>query len=101
MTSITGRGRDVGGAGRAMRGRTRVSATVIAGMAGLLVRTLVTCLQYRTIEDTSTKLYRREMPKRPRWLAERHQHVWQAYLHMNPHLSAALEDQLERDAGLS
>jgi DNA-binding MarR family transcriptional regulator len=41
------------------------------------------------------------MPKRPRWLDERQQHVWQAYLHMNQHLSAALEDQLERDAGLS
>ena len=37
----------------------------------------------------------------PRWLDERQAHVWQAYLHLNQHLYAALEDQLERDAGLS
>jgi DNA-binding MarR family transcriptional regulator len=37
----------------------------------------------------------------PRWLDEREQRVWQAYLHMNQHLFAALEDQLARDAGLS
>jgi DNA-binding MarR family transcriptional regulator len=38
---------------------------------------------------------------KPRWLDERQQHVWQAYIHMNQHLIAALEDQLARDAGLS
>jgi DNA-binding MarR family transcriptional regulator len=37
----------------------------------------------------------------PRWLDERQQHVWQAYLHLNQHLSATLEEQLVRDAGLS
>jgi DNA-binding MarR family transcriptional regulator len=36
-----------------------------------------------------------------RWLNERQQHVWQAYLHLNQHLYASLEDQLLRDAGLS
>jgi DNA-binding MarR family transcriptional regulator len=38
---------------------------------------------------------------KPRWLDEREQHVWQAYLHVNQHLYAVLEDQLVRDAGLS
>jgi DNA-binding MarR family transcriptional regulator len=38
---------------------------------------------------------------KPRWLDERRQHVWQAYLHLNHHLYATLEDQLVRDAGLS
>ena len=36
----------------------------------------------------------------PRWLDERQQHVWQAYLHMNQHLYAFLEQQLVGD-GLS
>jgi DNA-binding MarR family transcriptional regulator len=36
----------------------------------------------------------------PRWLNERQQHVWQAYLHMNQDLYAFLEQQLVRD-GLS
>jgi DNA-binding MarR family transcriptional regulator len=38
---------------------------------------------------------------KPRWLDDRQQHVWQAYLHLNQHLFATLEDQLVRDAGLS
>ena len=38
---------------------------------------------------------------KPRWLNEREQHVWQAYLHLNRRLSATLEAQLLRDAGLS
>jgi DNA-binding MarR family transcriptional regulator len=38
---------------------------------------------------------------KPRWLDERQQHVWQAYLHVNQRLYATLEDQLVRDAGLS
>jgi DNA-binding MarR family transcriptional regulator len=38
---------------------------------------------------------------KPRWLDERQQHVWQAYLHLNQHLYATLEDQIVRDAGLS
>jgi DNA-binding MarR family transcriptional regulator len=37
----------------------------------------------------------------PRWLDERQARVWQAYLHLNQHLYATLEDQLTRDAGLS
>jgi DNA-binding MarR family transcriptional regulator len=37
----------------------------------------------------------------PRWLDERQARVWQAYLHLNQHLHGALEDRLERDAGLS
>jgi DNA-binding MarR family transcriptional regulator len=37
----------------------------------------------------------------PRWLDERQQHVWQAYLHLNQHLYAFLEQQLTRDSGLS
>jgi DNA-binding MarR family transcriptional regulator len=36
----------------------------------------------------------------PRWLDERQQRVWQAYLHLNQHLYAFLEQQLVRD-GLS
>jgi DNA-binding MarR family transcriptional regulator len=36
----------------------------------------------------------------PRWLDDRQQHVWQAYLHLNQHLYAFLEQQLVRD-GLS
>ena len=38
---------------------------------------------------------------KPRWLDDREQHVWQAYLHLYQHLYATLEDQLVRDAGLS
>ena len=38
---------------------------------------------------------------KPRWLDDRQQQVWQAYLHLNQHLYATLEDQLMRDAGLS
>jgi DNA-binding MarR family transcriptional regulator len=38
---------------------------------------------------------------KPRWLDERQQRMWQAYLHMNQHLYAALETQLVRDSGLS
>jgi DNA-binding MarR family transcriptional regulator len=37
----------------------------------------------------------------PRWLDERQQRVWQAYLHMNQHLFAFLEQELARDSGLS
>jgi DNA-binding MarR family transcriptional regulator len=36
----------------------------------------------------------------PRWLDDRQQHVWQAYLHLNQYLYAFLEQQLARD-GLS
>jgi DNA-binding MarR family transcriptional regulator len=38
---------------------------------------------------------------KPRWLDEDQQHVWQAYLHLNQRLYAALEDHLVREAGLS
>ena len=38
---------------------------------------------------------------KPRWLDQRQAHVWQSYLQLNQHLYAALEAQLERDAGLS
>jgi DNA-binding MarR family transcriptional regulator len=38
---------------------------------------------------------------RPRWLDDRQQQVWQAYLHLNQHLYATLEQQLVRDSGLS
>ena len=51
-------------------------------------------------DDASTKLYGSWMVK-PRWLDERQAHAWQAYLHMNQHLYAALEDRLLQDAGLS
>jgi DNA-binding MarR family transcriptional regulator len=37
----------------------------------------------------------------PRWLDERQARVWQAYLKLNQELYGALEDQLQRDAGLS
>jgi DNA-binding MarR family transcriptional regulator len=37
----------------------------------------------------------------PRWLDERQAQVWQSYLNLNRHLFAALENQLERGAGLS
>ena len=56
--------------------------------------------QYRMFDDTSTKLYGFGVTK-PRWLDERQAHAWQAYLHMNQHLYAALEDRLLSDAGLS
>ena len=36
----------------------------------------------------------------PRWLDDHQQHVWQAYLHLNRHLYAFLEQQLADD-GLS
>jgi DNA-binding MarR family transcriptional regulator len=36
----------------------------------------------------------------PRWLDDRQQHVWQAYLHLNRHLYAFLEQELGGD-GLS
>jgi DNA-binding MarR family transcriptional regulator len=49
------------------------------------------CQQSRTIPPVA----------KPRWLDVRQQQVWQAYLHLNQHLSATLEDQLMRDAGLS
>jgi DNA-binding MarR family transcriptional regulator len=61
---------------------------------------LLTRLQYLRIDDSSTKLYGSGVA-RPRWLDERRAHVWQAYLHLNRRLYAALEDQLEREAGLS
>jgi DNA-binding MarR family transcriptional regulator len=38
---------------------------------------------------------------KPRWLDERQARVWRAYLSLNQHLYAALEDQLVRDAGRS
>jgi DNA-binding MarR family transcriptional regulator len=76
-------------------------------MAGMAINSwsegkqdLMTRLQYENVDDTSTKLYRSGVPK-PRWLDERQQHVWQAYLHMNQRLYARLEDRLVRDAGLS
>ena len=56
--------------------------------------------QYQMIADASTKLYGAGMGQ-PRWLDERQQHVWQAYLHLHQRLEARLEDQLLRDAGLS
>lgn len=38
---------------------------------------------------------------KPRWLDDRQQHVWQAYLHANQDLYAFLEQQLTRESGLS
>ena len=40
------------------------------------------------------------MVAQPRWLDDHQQHVWQAYLHLNRHLYAFLEQQLADD-GLS
>jgi DNA-binding MarR family transcriptional regulator len=37
----------------------------------------------------------------PRWLDQRQQQVWQAYLHLNQHLYAFLGQELVRDSGLS
>lgn len=37
----------------------------------------------------------------PRWLDNRQARLWQAYIHMNQHLYATLEEQLTRDSGLS
>ena len=37
----------------------------------------------------------------PRWLDARQQRLWRAYLDLNQHLSALLEDQLLQDSGLS
>jgi DNA-binding MarR family transcriptional regulator len=45
-------------------------------------------------------LYRFEVAK-PRWLDERQQQVWQAYIHLNEQLYACLEQGLVRDSGLS
>jgi DNA-binding MarR family transcriptional regulator len=44
-------------------------------------------------------VYRSEVPK-PRWLDQDQQRMWQAYLHMNQDLYAALEDELD-GSGLS
>jgi DNA-binding MarR family transcriptional regulator len=33
----------------------------------------------------------------PKWLDDRRQHLWQAYLHVNQHLYALLEQELARD----
>jgi DNA-binding MarR family transcriptional regulator len=38
---------------------------------------------------------------KPRWLDDRQQRLWQAYLHMNQYLYALMEQQLVRDSGLS
>jgi DNA-binding MarR family transcriptional regulator len=38
---------------------------------------------------------------KPRWLDERQQHVWRAYLDLNQQLYALVEDRLVRDSGLS
>jgi DNA-binding MarR family transcriptional regulator len=47
-------------------------------------------------------LYRSGVAKtKTRWLDERQQHMWQAYLHMNQNLYAALEDQLAHEGGVS
>lgn len=51
-------------------------------------------------EDASTKLYA-SVVVNAQWLDERQQQVWQAYVHLNWHLPAFLEQQLVRDAGLS
>src|SRR5438309_3381803 len=59
----------------------------------------MTRLQYPTFDDTSTTLYRSPVTQ-PRWLDDRQQQVWQAYLHLNQHLYAFLEQQLVGD-GLS
>jgi len=59
----------------------------------------MTRLQYPTFDDTSTTLYRSPVTQ-PRWLDDRQQQVWQAYLHLNQHLYALLEQQLVGD-GLS
>ena len=37
----------------------------------------------------------------PRWLNNRQAAVWRAYIHMNEHLYATLEDKISRDSGLS
>ena len=60
---------------------------------------MVTRQLYRKFDDTSTKVYDDHVSQ-PRWLDEHQQHVWQAYLHLNQHLYAFLEQQLVRD-GLS
>jgi len=59
----------------------------------------MTRLQYPMFDDTSTTLYRSRVTQ-PRWLDDRQQQVWQAYLHLNQHLYAFLEQQLVGD-GLS
>jgi DNA-binding MarR family transcriptional regulator len=73
-------------------------------MAGMAInsspertRTLVTHPQYRTFDDVSTRCYGWAVAQ-PRWLDARQQHVWQAYLHLNQHLYAFLEQQLAGDA---
>jgi DNA-binding MarR family transcriptional regulator len=38
---------------------------------------------------------------KPRWLDERQQHVWQAYLHLNQRLYSLLDQEVVRDSGLS
>ena len=61
---------------------------------------MVTHPQYWWSDDTSTKLYALAVAK-PRWLDERQQDVWQAYLHLNQHLYATLEGRLVGESGLS
>ena len=53
----------------------------------------MTRLQYALIDDTSTRAYGSTVTQ-PRWLDDRQQRVWQAYLHLNQHLYAFLEQQL-------
>jgi DNA-binding MarR family transcriptional regulator len=52
------------------------------------------------VDDASTTQYPTAVAK-PRWLDDRQQQVWQAYLRLNQDLYALLEQQLVRDAGLS
>jgi DNA-binding MarR family transcriptional regulator len=86
-----------------------VSSTVIAGMAissfAQSEALSLTSQPYSVFDDASTKLYGSAVAnatvKKPRWLDQHQQHVWQAYRHLNQQLYAALEDQLMRDAGLS
>ena len=56
--------------------------------------------QYKVFDDTSTTMYGSGVAQ-PRWLNNRQAAVWRAYIHMNEHLYATLEDQLSRDSGLS
>ena len=39
--------------------------------------------------------------RRPRWLDERQQHLWQSYRHMKQRLYSTLEELIERQSGLS
>src|SRR5207237_2655853 len=53
------------------------------------------------IAVTSTKSGRVSVMAKPRWLDEREAHLWRSWLRLNQELLSVLEEQINRDGGLS